>query len=153
MPFLGLLGFIFLKAKLKPSLFSRNLKPWQNCNSTPKLKTFKLIGKGNFAHWHPFWLIVVVLIIDSFALTPIIKERTHRHVVELGFTLLHHASLPLKFWDFAFIIAVYLINRIPIDSLNFSIPFHVLFKQFPDYSFLKTFGCSCSPLLRSYNNH
>ena len=33
---LDLLGFIYLKAKLKLSLFLRNLKPWQNCNSIPK---------------------------------------------------------------------------------------------------------------------
>nr|KYP44418.1 Retrovirus-related Pol polyprotein from transposon TNT 1-94 [Cajanus cajan] len=32
-----------------------------------------------------------------------IVERRHRHVVELGLAMLHHASLPLKFWDHAFI--------------------------------------------------
>ena len=50
---LDLLGFIYLKAKLKLSLSLRNLKPWLNCNSTPKLKIFRLIGEGNFTHWHP----------------------------------------------------------------------------------------------------
>jgi len=29
-------------------------------------------------------------------------ERKHRHIVELGLTLLHQASLPLHFWDYAF---------------------------------------------------
>ena len=66
---------------------------------------------------------------------------------------LHHASLPLKFWDFAFCTAVYLINRLPTTSLNFLVTYHMLFQQFPDYTFLKTFGCACFPLLRPYNNH
>lgn len=29
-------------------------------------------------------------------------ERRHRHVVETGLTLLHHASMPLTFWSHAF---------------------------------------------------
>ena len=66
---------------------------------------------------------------------------------------LHHASLPLKFWDFAFCTAVYLINRLPTTSLNFLVTYHMLFQQFPDYTFLKTFGCACFPLRRPYNNH
>jgi len=40
---------------------------------------------------------------------------------------LHHASLPLKFWDSAFCTALYLINRLPTISLKFEIPYHVLF--------------------------
>lgn len=35
-------------------------------------------------------------------------ERKHRHIVELGLTLLHHPSLPLGFWDYAFVTVVYL---------------------------------------------
>ena len=53
-------------------------------------------------------------------------ERKHRHIVDLGLTLLHHASLPLQFWDYAFITTVYLINRLPTASLKFAVPFVVL---------------------------
>jgi hypothetical protein len=35
--------------------------------------------------------------------------------VELGLALLHHASLPLNFWDHAFLIAAFLINRLPTE--------------------------------------
>lgn len=38
-------------------------------------------------------------------------ERKHRHIVEGGLSLLAHASMPLKFWDEAFLSVVYLINR------------------------------------------
>jgi histone deacetylase 1/2 len=40
-------------------------------------------------------------------------ERKHRHIVEIGLSLLAHASMPLKFWDDAFLTAVFLINRLP----------------------------------------
>ena len=43
-------------------------------------------------------------------------ERKHRHIVEVGLSLLAHASMPLKFWDEAFITATNLINRLPLKS-------------------------------------
>ena len=49
-----------------------------------------------------------------------ISERKHRHIVETGLSLLTHASLPSTFWSFAFSTAIYLINRMPSSSLNYS---------------------------------
>jgi len=49
-------------------------------------------------------------------------ERKHRHIIEVGLSLLAHASMPLKFWDEAFLTATYLINRTPSRVLNFDIP-------------------------------
>jgi hypothetical protein len=40
-------------------------------------------------------------------------ECKHRHIVETGLALLAHASVPIKFWDKAFLTATYLINRLP----------------------------------------
>ena len=80
-------------------------------------------------------------------------ERKHRHIVELGLSLLSHASLPLSFWDHAFQTAVYLINRLPSAPLKFAIPYTVLFQTEPDYQFLRVFGCSCFPFLYPYNTH
>jgi histone deacetylase 1/2 len=42
-----------------------------------------------------------------------VVERKHRHLVETGLALLAHSSLPLCYWDKAFLTACYLINRIP----------------------------------------
>jgi len=47
----------------------------------------------------------------------------------------------------------YLINRLPTISFQFAVPFSVFFHKNPDYHFLKTFGCSCFPLLRLYKSH
>nr|KYP38387.1 Retrovirus-related Pol polyprotein from transposon TNT 1-94 [Cajanus cajan] len=82
-----------------------------------------------------------------------IVERRHIHVVELGLAMLHHASLPLKFWDHGFLTATYLINRLPSSSIGHQSPYHLIHHKEPDYQFLKIFGCSCFPLLRPYNQH
>jgi len=61
--------------------------------------------------------------------------------------------MPLKFWDHAFLIATYLINRLPTPVLANKSPFFLLHLQFPDYKFLKSFGCTCFSFLRPYNSH
>jgi hypothetical protein len=70
-------------------------------------------------------------------------ERKHRHVVEVGLSLLSHASMPLKFWDEAYLTAVFLINHLPSRVINMETPLECLLHRKPNYSFLKTFGCAC----------
>jgi histone deacetylase 1/2 len=40
-------------------------------------------------------------------------ERKHHHIVEVGLALLANASMPLKFWDEAFLTTTFLINLLP----------------------------------------
>lgn len=80
-------------------------------------------------------------------------ERKHRHIVETGLTLLAQSTLPLKFWDHAFVTTTYLINRLPSPTLDNCSPYSKLLHKPPDYSTLKVFGCSCYPFLRPYNSH
>jgi histone deacetylase 1/2 len=54
-------------------------------------------------------------------------ERKHRHIVETGLALLAHSSLPLRYWDEAFLTVCYLINRMPMPVLQKDIPVHRLF--------------------------
>ncbi|WVZ95434.1 LOW QUALITY PROTEIN: hypothetical protein U9M48_041200 [Paspalum notatum var. saurae] len=79
-------------------------------------------------------------------------ERKHRHIVEVGLSLLAQASTPLKFWDEAFLAATFLINRTPSKVIQFETPLERLFQTKPDYSSLRIFGCACWPNLRPYNH-
>jgi histone deacetylase 1/2 len=69
-------------------------------------------------------------------------ERKHRHIVEVGLSLLAHASMPLKYWDEAFFTAVFIINRLPSKVINYDTPHDRLLGSPPDYSFFRTFGCA-----------
>jgi hypothetical protein len=80
-------------------------------------------------------------------------ERKHRHIVEVGLALLAHASLPLKYWEDAFLTATYLINRTPSRVIQFHTPLERLLHIKADYSSLRIFGCACWPNLRPYNSH
>jgi histone deacetylase 1/2 len=81
-----------------------------------------------------------------------VVERKHRHLVETGLALLAHSSLPLRYWDEAFLPACYLINRMPSPVTDNQAPLTRLLNQSPDYSFLCTFGCACWPSLGKYNS-
>jgi hypothetical protein len=78
-------------------------------------------------------------------------ERKHRHIVEVGLALLANASMPLKFWDEAFLTATFLINIIPSKVLGLESPTERLLHVTPNYDALRTFGCACWPNLRPYN--
>jgi histone deacetylase 1/2 len=69
-------------------------------------------------------------------------ERKHRHIVEVGLSLLAHASMPLKFWDESFITVVFLINRLPSKTIHHDTPYEHLYGTSPDYTFLRSFGCA-----------
>ncbi|KAL4571517.1 hypothetical protein LXL04_018277 [Taraxacum kok-saghyz] len=74
-----------------------------------------------------------------------IAERRHRHIVETGLSLLHHANLPLTFCTHAFQTTVHLINRLPTPILYFKSPYDKLHNTPPTYQKLKHFGCLCYP--------
>jgi histone deacetylase 1/2 len=80
-------------------------------------------------------------------------ERKHRHIVEVGLALLANASMPLKYWDDAFITATFLINMLPTKVLNFETPTEKLLQVTPNYEPFRVFGCACWPNLRPYNKH
>lgn len=67
----------------------------------------------------------------------------HRHIVEIGLTLLAHSHLDSWFWNHAFSTTVYLINRMFTSVLNFKSPFEVFLGTPPDYSLLPIFRSLC----------
>jgi hypothetical protein len=59
-------------------------------------------------------------------------ERKHRHIVEVGLSLFASASMPLKFWDEAFLTVTYLINRTPSKVIHLQTPLERLYQiKFP----------------------
>jgi len=82
-----------------------------------------------------------------------VAERKHRHIQEMGLTLLAKAGLPNCYWVDAFLTSVYLINRLPTKVLKMLPPYFILHKTMPSYSELRTFGCACYPYLRPYEKH
>ena len=60
----------------------------------------------------------------------------NRHIVEVVLAFLANASVPLKFWDQAFLTATYLINLLPSKVINYDTPVHRLFHETPDYASL-----------------
>jgi hypothetical protein len=72
-----------------------------------------------------------------------VAKRKHRYVVEMGLALLTHASMPLKYWDEAFLAVAYVINRTPTKLLAYDTPLHKLLGATPDYSSSSVFGYAC----------
>ena len=82
-----------------------------------------------------------------------LAERKHCHIIEIGLTVLAHSHMPLSYWVDAFNTALYLINRLPTRTLQFSTPYTKLFNRPPKYDLLRIFGCACFPYLRPYNTN
>jgi histone deacetylase 1/2 len=80
-------------------------------------------------------------------------ERKHRHIVEVGLALLANTSMPLNYWDDAFITTTFLINLLPTKVLNLESPTEKLLHVKPNYESLRVFGCACWPNLCPYNKH
>jgi len=79
-------------------------------------------------------------------------ERKHRHITEMGLSLLAGANLPLTFWGEAFSTVVTIINVLPTMVLKYDNSYQLWFHKEPNYKFFKTFGYACYPLLRPYNS-
>lgn len=78
-------------------------------------------------------------------------ERRHCTVVEFGLSLLAHSSVPLNYWDHAFLMATYTFNRLPTSSLGTLMLFEKISDQLLDYSLFCVFGCTCYPFLWPFN--
>ncbi|KAL1218709.1 Retrovirus-related Pol polyprotein from transposon RE1 [Cardamine amara subsp. amara] len=82
-----------------------------------------------------------------------IAERKHRHLTELGLSMLFQSKTPLKFWVEAFYSANFISNLLPSAALKQRSPHEALLKHKPDYSFLRVFGSACYPCLRPFSHH
>ena len=78
-------------------------------------------------------------------------ERKHRHIVELGLSMMFHSNTPLHYWVEAFFTANYIVNLLPSQTKKS--PHERLFQNKPDYSMLRVFGSACYPCLRPVSQH
>jgi hypothetical protein len=152
----SLLGSICSKTNLKSFKILRNFKLLLNDCLTRKSLQAKPIGGGEYQKLHSFFSRVDI---SHYISCPYAHqqngsaEHKHHHIVEVDLVLLAHVSMPLKYWDEAFLAAMYLINRLPTKVLDDSSPLERLFHEKPNYSGLRTFGCACWPNLRPFNTH
>lgn len=72
-----------------------------------------------------------------------IVERKHRHLLETARALFFQAKLPFHLWGECVLCAAYLINRMPLSSLNKFSPHQKLYGVVPDKSHFRSFGCLC----------
>ena len=96
-------GYFLLKPKLKLCLFSKLSSYQLNFNYT-QIKGVQSDWGGEY---RPFSALLASYGISHRLICPHthhqngVVERKHRHIVDLGLTLLHRATLPLQFWDYA----------------------------------------------------
>jgi hypothetical protein len=70
-----------------------------------------------------------------------VAERANRTIMEAARSMLHAAGLPLEFWEYAVLTAVYLRNRSPTRALTDATPYEAWRGDKPDLSHLRAFGC------------
>jgi IS30 family transposase len=140
----NLLGSICLRTNMKSFKSSSNSRLLLNDCLTKKFLLFKPTRGGEFQKLHLFFNQIGI---SHHISCPYAHqqngstESSHRHIVEVGLSLLAHASMPLKYWDEVFLATTYFINKLPTIVLDFSSPFEQFFHEKTNYSGLCTFGC------------
>lgn len=80
-------------------------------------------------------------------------ERKHRHITELGLSMMFDIHLPLNYWFEAFFAAAYISNHLPSIHNDKKSPVEMISKKKPEYSHLRVLGFACYPYLRPVADH
>src|SRR5262249_45436670 len=72
-----------------------------------------------------------------------VSERKNTHLLEVARSLMFTMNIPKSYWGDAILSAAYLINRMPLRTLNFKTPLEVLQGKNSYIVPPKIFGCVC----------
>ena len=72
-----------------------------------------------------------------------VAERKNRHLLEVARSLMFTMNLPKPYWGDAILVAAYLINRMPLKTLDFQSPLEALKGKNEYIVPPKVFGCVC----------
>ncbi|GAU50539.1 hypothetical protein TSUD_409840 [Trifolium subterraneum] len=70
-------------------------------------------------------------------------ERKHQCILNIARALMTQSHLPAKYWGYAVLQSVFIMNRVPSNALKGQIPFVALYVKLPELSDLKVFGSLC----------
>lgn len=70
-------------------------------------------------------------------------ECRQRHIVDMGITMLNHTRMPTEYWDYIFMVVVFLDNNNPTHILNNRLLTKALSGRIPEYDKLRIFGSKC----------
>jgi hypothetical protein len=72
-----------------------------------------------------------------------VVERAHRTIIQITRSLMTAVAWPIELWEFAWDHALWIYNRLPHPANNGASPYFVLHQKPPDWSRVRTFGCTC----------
>lgn len=120
-----------------------------------KIATFQCDGGGEFIN-NQFASHLASCGIKQLVSCPYTPQQNglagkHRHITELGLSMMFEGKVPHYLWVEAFYTANYLCNLLPSSVLpNQKSPYEALMGKSPVYTSLHVFGCACYPNLRPY---
>ncbi|KAG7573078.1 Integrase catalytic core [Arabidopsis suecica] len=148
----------FYPLKLKSEVFSI-FKSFQQLVETQygqKIRNFQSDGGGEFVNkqFLEHFANCGIKHLISCPHTPQqngLAERKHKHLTELGLSMLFQAQLPQHLWVEALFTANFLSNLLPTSvHQSMTSPYQLLNNKAPIYTALRVFGCACYPYLRPY---
>nr|GEU95505.1 histone-lysine N-methyltransferase family member SUVH9-like [Tanacetum cinerariifolium] len=71
------------------------------------------------------------------------EERKHRHLLDTTRALKFHSGLLSEFWGDCVLTSTFLINKMPMEILDWKTPFEMLNGNVPGYKQLRVMGCMC----------
>lgn len=81
-----------------------------------------------------------------------VSERLNRTLVTMARCMLHHANLPLRFWDLAINSACYIGNCLPTQP-DIKTPHELMTGSTPVVLHLRVWGCICYVLIQTSDPH